>query len=76
MARFEGQLSPLKQQSRAPRFEASRLHSIPILEGLDALDLNITQERQLQVFAAALLREVAAWRHRQARRKEGVRHDA
>jgi hypothetical protein len=41
-----------------------------------AVELSATNLNEAQRFAEELLREVAAWRHRQSRQKVGVRHDA
>ena len=72
MARLEGQLSPFKQQTRAPRGEATRAPNTPILAGLDVWSLDSAELLEVQRFAEELLRSVAGWRHLQQRRREGA----
>ena len=72
MSRLEGQLSPLKQQTRAPRAEATRVPNIPILAGLDVFSLSNFEHLQLQRFAERLLDEVRLWKLREQRRREGA----
>ena len=69
MSRLEKQLSPLKQQTRAPRDETTRVHNNPILAGLDAFNLSTIEVLHLQAFADGLLCLVAAWRHAHSHQK-------
>lgn len=59
----------LKRENRP--VGARRLPTVPSLVGLEHLDT--TQLLEAQRFAECVVGAVAAWRHREKRRREGVR---
>jgi hypothetical protein len=75
MPRINGTLGPKTDENRSglahrPGFDVRSIFPNPAVE-LSATNLNDAQR-----FADGLIREVAAWRQRQALQKVGVRHDA
>jgi hypothetical protein len=75
MPRIDGTLGPKTDENRSglahrPGFDVRSIFPDP------AVELSATNLNEAQRFAEELLREVAAWRHRQSRQKVGVRHDA
>jgi hypothetical protein len=74
MPRIDGTLGPKTDENRSglahrPGFDVRSIFANPDAE-LSATNLNDAQR-----FAEALLREVAAWRHRQVLRRQGVQHE-
>ena len=61
----------LKGKSR-PVVETGRLPKLPKLDGV-GLELDSVEARRLQLWGERLIADIAAWRHREARRREGTR---
>ena len=75
MPRIHGTLGPKTDENRSglahrPGFDVCSIFANP------AVELSATNFNDAQQFAEGLLRDVAAWRHRQSLQKAGVRHDA
>lgn len=68
---FAGVPRPHKRKSR-PVVETGRLPKLPKLDGV-GLELDSVEARRLQVWAERLIADIAAWRHREARRRENQR---
>lgn len=70
MFRTEERHSRHKRESRPARV-AERLPKIPSLDG-SGIDADSKIQREAQLFAEGLLRDIERWRHRERRRWEGV----
>jgi hypothetical protein len=69
MPHIERRSRPETRESRPAR-DSGRLPQIPNLASI-GWDVDSTIARESEVWAAAIVRSVAAWRHRERRRREG-----